>query len=268
VRRWHHADLGNVSCGRTVSAGGEPDHRCRLVAQAATASALPLRVITSPEQKPELGRLGRRRGPVFVKAAGTGGLQGAPRCRPSEPWLGQRPRACLSGKAAVSPAERRRLHSASWLQSCGSWLAVPRTLSSAHSRALVAGAEVLVPRAKQERRDSARGSPADGRASHKRTSALTSPSDTAAGSGEAALGELEGRPDLTARLDGHVARVIRTALAASGSTASNLVAATGDLTNAIVREAPAACWRWLRGGSGPRAIGRTASAAPHVPSRH
>jgi hypothetical protein len=268
VRRWHHADLGNVSCGRTVSAGGEPDHRCRLVAQAATASALPLRVITSPEQKPELGRLGRRRGPVFVKAAGTGGLQGAPRCRPSEPWLGQRPRACLSGKAAVSPAERRRLHSASWLQSCGSWLAVPRTLSSAHSRALVAGAEVLVPRAKQERRDSARGSPADGRASHKRTSALTSPSDTAAGSGEAALGELEGRPDLTARLDGHVAQGNQDRTRGVGihrikSGRRNGRPHERDRAGGAGCVLALAAW-WF----GSAAIGRTASAAPHVPSRH
>jgi hypothetical protein len=37
-----------------------------------------------------------------VKAAVTGGLQGAPRCRPSERWLGQRPRACSSGEAGTS----------------------------------------------------------------------------------------------------------------------------------------------------------------------
>jgi hypothetical protein len=45
----------------------------------------------------------------FVEAAVTGGLQGAPRCRPSERWLGQRPRACSSGEAAVSAPPRRPL---------------------------------------------------------------------------------------------------------------------------------------------------------------
>jgi hypothetical protein len=45
----------------------------------------------------------------FVEAAVTAGLPGAPRCRPSERWLGQRPRACSSGEAAVSAPPRRPL---------------------------------------------------------------------------------------------------------------------------------------------------------------
>jgi hypothetical protein len=47
--------------------------------------------------------------PAFVEAAVTAGLPGAPRCRPSERWLGQRPRACSSGEAAVSAPPRRPL---------------------------------------------------------------------------------------------------------------------------------------------------------------
>jgi hypothetical protein len=57
-----------------------------------------------PKQKREPGLSVQRGCSCFVEAAGTGGLQGAPRCRPSERWLGQRPRACFSGKAAVSTA--------------------------------------------------------------------------------------------------------------------------------------------------------------------
>lgn len=40
------------------------------------------------------------------------GLQGAPRCRPSERWLGQRPRACSSGIAATRPLVLSRVQTA------------------------------------------------------------------------------------------------------------------------------------------------------------
>jgi hypothetical protein len=45
---------------------------------------------------------GRREFCVFVKAAVTGGLQGAPRCRPSERWLGRRPGVSSSGKPGTT----------------------------------------------------------------------------------------------------------------------------------------------------------------------
>jgi hypothetical protein len=59
-----------------------------------------------PKQKREPGLSVQRGCSCFVEAAVTGGLQGAPRCRRSERWLGQRPRACLSGEGVVSHAGR------------------------------------------------------------------------------------------------------------------------------------------------------------------